>query len=83
MKDLIRAGILASGDDIDLLAANDIQYAYPLYDSKWKAARLDIMNYLNAHNIFSLGRFGSWSYMSMEDVFLQSQSVCEALCKRS
>ena len=31
-----------------------------------------IMDYLNANNIYSIGRYGAWTYCSMEDSMLSA-----------
>ena len=36
-------------------------------------------HYLERYDVFSIGRYGSWEYMSMEDTLLQGKKVAEAL----
>ena len=57
----------------------DIPYAYVIYDNFRYKNLPKIMVYLNNHNIFSIGRYGNWKYMSMEDSLLQGKEVAEAI----
>ncbi|MCK4809501.1 MAG: NAD(P)-binding protein [Candidatus Omnitrophica bacterium] len=75
IKDLIKARILTKEDVIEAKTINDIKYAYPMYDCSWETARSNILKFLNSCNIFPLGRFGGWQYMSMEDVVLESMKL--------
>ena len=74
-KDLIRAGILNSEDEVVLSHSNDIKYAYVIYDREYKESVKMITDFLRSHDVFSVGRFGRWKYMSMEDVINDGVSV--------
>jgi protoporphyrinogen oxidase len=39
----------------------------------------EYMLYLNSNNIYSIGRYGAWTYCSMEDCMLESKKLCEKL----
>jgi len=79
IDDLIKANILYANDKILVKDINDIKYAYIIYDQFRKTAVENIKNFLNQNNIFCVGRYGSWSYMSMEDVILQGKQTAETL----
>lgn len=72
VEDLLKIGIIEKRENIKETAINDIKYAYPVYDLDWEEAREKILNYFKKYEIFCIGRFGSWKYMSMEDVILES-----------
>ena len=55
----------------------DMKYAYPVYDLYYHQARNAILSYLSGKDVVSCGRFGSWQYMSMEDVVVQACSVAQ------
>lgn len=76
-KDLRKVGLLSSSDDIIQRDINDIQYAYPIYDKVYETARRNILDYLAENHIRTCGRYGSWRYMSMEDVLLEAKDLTE------
>ena len=79
MEDLKKIGILAQGDGIISEDICDIKYAYPLYDSNYQQTRREITEYLSRNGIFPVGRYGSWRYMSMEDVILDGKMTADRL----
>lgn len=79
IEDLIKARILRSSDKILLRDTNDIKYGYIIYDRvRQKSVRL-IKDFFSKNDIFCLGRYGSWNYMSMEDVLLAGRQVAGML----
>ena len=82
-EDLKKAGLLTPADRICLEDINDIKYGYPIYDINYRKARGEILKFLNQNNIISCGRYGSWRYMSMEDVILDGKKVAECLLKNA
>ena len=72
-------GMITSRDDIVVEDTVAIPYAYVVYDEERRKILPEIMSYLNKCDIFSIGRYGSWEYMSMEDTLLQGKAVAEAL----
>ncbi len=72
VKHLLSTGIIRSGSEICCEHANDIKYGYPVYDKNYALARGKILNFLSSNNITSRGRYGSWCYLSMEDVILEA-----------
>lgn len=69
-RDLRKVGLLSEDDEILVRDSNDIKYAYPLYDKNYEAAREEIFRFLQGYQVVPCGRYGSWRYMSMEDVIL-------------
>lgn len=78
IKDLIKAGIIKKEDKNLVKDINDIKYGYPIYDFNYPEARKKILNYLRENNVVSFGRYGSWCYMSMEDVIKQAKEIAMA-----
>ena len=74
-KDLKKAGILTQANRICFEDINDIKYGYPVYDINYQQSRKRILKFLAENNIISCGRYGSWRYMSMEDVILDGKDV--------
>lgn len=62
-----RMGFAVSESDIEVVKIMDIKYAYVIYDSNREKTLRDINGYLVANEIKTAGRFGAWSYLSMED----------------
>lgn len=72
-------GILKDNDQIIVEDVVDIPYAYVIFDHFRQKNLPKIIGYLERNSIFSIGRYGSWEYMSMEDTLLQGKKVAEAL----
>lgn len=70
-------GIFGQDEKVLEQDMNDIKYGYPIYDVNYAAARKSISEYFAERNIITCGRYGSWRYMSMEDVLLDSKNKAE------
>ncbi|MFH1245422.1 MAG: FAD-dependent oxidoreductase, partial [Candidatus Omnitrophota bacterium] len=79
LRDLQKTGLLSPRDNMEICDPIDIRYGYVLYDFNHKAATETIQQYLNERNVFSIGRYGRWEYMSMEDVILDAQKAAELM----
>jgi len=79
MKDLKRCGIVSDESSVEICMPMDIKYGYALYDSNRKHAVGVIKDYLKKFDIYTIGRYGSWEYMSMEDVILEGKHLAEGL----
>jgi protoporphyrinogen oxidase len=75
IEDLKKSGILSAADRIITEQAHDIKYGYPLYDNRRQAALSGIQDYLDIFDVYSIGRFGAWRYMSMEECILQGRDI--------
>jgi len=78
-QSLSRCGILIDQDQILAQSAVELPYAYVIYDSFRKDHLPRVMDYLARNSVWSIGRYGSWKYMSMEDTILEGKAVAEAL----
>lgn len=74
-NDLAKAGILNQGNIISDQDVNDIKYGYPIYDINYRRARETVIKFLMQNNIIPCGRYGSWRYLSMEDVVLDGRKT--------
>ena len=79
IEDLKKVGIVSSERDIEIYLPIDIKYGYVLYDSNRKSAVNTIKDYLERFGIYSIGRYGSWKYMSMEDVILEGRLLSDKI----
>jgi len=76
LKDL---GIILDGHEIEICLPVDIKYGYAIYDVNRKSAVHVIKSYLRHFGIRTIGRYGSWKYMSMEDVILEGKKTAEEI----
>lgn len=76
-EDLKKVGILKQDERICTQDINDIKYGYPIYDTHYQESREKILEFFTQNNIILCGRYGSWRYMSMEDVILDGATVAE------
>jgi UDP-galactopyranose mutase len=77
INDLKRCGIVTEESDVEICLPMDIKYGYAIYDSNRRHAVQVIKNYLEKFGIYTIGRYGSWKYMSMEDVILEAKALAE------
>tara|TARA_B100000315_G_C14515035_1_gene558765 strand:- start:64 stop:1371 length:1308 start_codon:yes stop_codon:yes gene_type:complete len=77
IKDLIKAKIIHSANDVNFTDVRDIKYAYVIYDQKRKKNVNTIKKYLSKLNIFLAGRYGSWEYQWMDDAILDGKRAIE------
>lgn len=75
IKDLIAAKIIRASDMIKLINIDDIKYAYVIYDHKRKANLKTINDFLNKLDIISIGRYGGWEYLWMDEAILSGKNI--------
>jgi len=79
LKGLRKAKILFPDDAIEVSEPVDIKYAYIIYDQNYRKYTELIHEYLNQHQSHSIGRYGRWKYMSMEDTILEGKKIAKVL----
>jgi len=72
-------GLLSPRDRIRAKDVNYIKYGYPIYDRPYRAARQKILKFLRGNGVIPCGRYGSWTYMSMEDAIWDGKKAAESL----
>ena len=77
--DLKGAGLISDESEIEVCVPIDIKYGYAIYDFERAHAVRVIKDYLERFGIHSMGRYGSWRYMSMEDVILEGKEIASSL----
>jgi len=77
-ENLKEVGILTQGAGVLFQDINDIRYGYPIYDKNYQNAKDVIFRYLMGYNIIPSGRYGSWRYMSMEDVLWEGKLIADS-----
>jgi protoporphyrinogen oxidase len=76
---LAEIGAIASPADVLFADPRFIEYAYVVFDEHYYAATNAIFRFLESHAIYPRGRYGSWTYNSMEDALLAGREVAELL----
>jgi protoporphyrinogen oxidase len=79
---LKKTGILRDGDRIVAQYPLVLPYAYVVYNSGRKRAVERIQRHLNARDVYSFGRYGSWVYSSMEDAVLEGKQHADMLIQK-
>jgi protoporphyrinogen oxidase len=72
---LIKMDLLDKDQEILFTQERRIKNAYVIYDFKYAQARSTIHQWLNAHQIYSIGRYGDWNYSSMEDALIDGMKL--------
>jgi protoporphyrinogen oxidase len=67
--------LIQSKSDVLVSKVNFIKYAYPICDTMFCNGKNAVLTFLANHCIYSMGRFGSWEYLSMEDCFMQGKDI--------
>ena len=79
IEDLIKAKIIFKDDKILVKDINDIKYGYVIYNRRYNQTTKTILDFLGSHNIFSIGRYGSWRYMTMEEAILDGKRIAQKI----
>jgi len=58
--------------NVRVMSANWIDYAYVYFDQPRQGAVNKISDILHKYNVYPIGRYGLWDYISMEDTILSS-----------
>ncbi len=68
---LVAVGAIASPNDVLFSHERRLEYAYVVFDADHPHATQTIQTWLASQQIHSCGRYGAWTYNSMEDSMLQ------------
>ena len=79
IEGLKMCGILKKTDSIIEKKYIEIEHGYVIFDKFREKILPDIFSYLEKNNIFSIGRYGSWTYSAMEDSILKGKEIAETL----
>ncbi|MCX8045208.1 MAG: FAD-dependent oxidoreductase [Desulfobacterota bacterium] len=76
---LRRCGILQQGDQVIARHEEYIRCAYVIFDTAREHMLPRLVSYLNHHNIIPAGRYGTWTYSSMQDTLIQARRIARLL----
>jgi protoporphyrinogen oxidase len=65
--------------NVELVISHVLDPAYVHFDHCWKDTTSTALSYLENYDIFPIGRYGLWDYVSMEDVILNARSRVNTL----
>lgn len=82
IQDLITIGIIAKDDKMSLAACQDVKHAQVLYHSQHSESRGAVLDYLEKHDIFCIGRYGEWAYLWSDQSILSGKRLAERLEKK-
>jgi protoporphyrinogen oxidase len=68
---LLGLGMIGALSDISATRTNYVEHAYPVHDLGRQAAVQRLQQFLNSKGVWSIGRFGSWRYSSIDDAIVQ------------
>jgi protoporphyrinogen oxidase len=76
---LCQAGAIAAPDDILFAEMRELAYAYVVFDDNYYEAVARLTAFLEARRIYPRGRYGSWTYNSMEDCLILGRDIARRL----
>ncbi len=76
---LVRAGVLEGSEDVDVVHVQKMSPAYVICDREREARLADITGFLESCGIRSIGRYGRWSYMTMEEAILDGRDAARRI----
>ncbi len=79
---LAAAGALETADDLLFADLHELKYAYVVFDDDYYPATETIRGWLESQDIFPRGRYGYWTYNSMEDCILAGREVAQTIDTR-
>lgn len=82
LEGLRGCGLLKAGDEILEMNHLDIEFAYVVHDVFREKMLPEILSWLEQNRIFSIGRYGSWTYSAMENAILDGKQTAEKIIAR-
>lgn len=74
-KFLLKNKIINSVKDLEVEELKELDFGYVIFDKNYNKARKYLLNFLNKNKIYSVGRYGSWVYSSMEDAIISGLNI--------
>ncbi len=79
LKNLQKVGIIDNTFKLVDYMSIVMDPAYIHIDSRYNKIVKETMNELQKENIYSIGRYGSWTYCSMEDCMVEAKELAEKI----
>jgi protoporphyrinogen oxidase len=77
MEGLIEMQLIRSVADLRFARMRHIDHAYVIFDHEHRAATTKVHEFLRQHDVISTGRYGEWTYSSMEDALLSGRRAVQ------
>lgn len=74
-KGLLDSGLVKNKKDIMFHIARNIEYAYVVFDKNYQKSLNVIFPWLEKYGIQSIGRYGKWTYNSMETAMIDGREA--------
>ncbi|HEU4406577.1 MAG TPA: FAD-dependent oxidoreductase [Polyangiaceae bacterium] len=75
---LVEMGLVRRAGDVRFARVRRLEHAYVLFDRRRRGALDVILPFLSEHGIEPAGRYGSWTYASMEDALASGRAAARA-----
>jgi protoporphyrinogen oxidase len=82
-RGLAAAGAIRDPDDVLFADLREIQHAYVIFDHHYYAVTRFLRGWLERRGIYPRGRYGYWTYNSMEDCLIAGRDVARTLIAAS
>lgn len=79
ISEVIKMGFINKKENIRVQEIFDVETAYVIYDKYYSQSRKIVLDFLNKHDIYSIGRYGSWEYSGMEESMIQGKKIVDQL----
>ncbi len=74
-------GLAAASETPVLIEQHTVPIAYVIMDDDYGPARSHVLDWLSSRDIHSIGRYGAWTYDSMEGAMVQGREAARRLRK--
>ena len=81
LEDFKQTGLLKESHIIEWSDAMRIPWAYVIFDQHRKKVLPGILKFLEENRIYSIGRYGRWTYSTIEDALRQGKETAEKLAR--
>lgn len=78
LAQLVEMRLIASTRDVRFVRLRHLAHAYVIFDHHHEQALAVLRPYLSSRGITSTGRYGTWTYASMEDALLDGRAAARA-----
>ena len=82
LSGLREMGVIAEGEEPVLCVRSSIPCAYVIMDHAYGEARDFLLDWLRSQDILSIGRYGAWTYDSMEGAMIQGRDAATEIRER-
>jgi protoporphyrinogen oxidase len=79
---LVEMGMIRSPEAIRFARARRIDVAYVVFDHAYDASVATVKAFLDEAGVLSAGRYGEWTYASMEDALLSGRDAARKVMER-